>query len=151
MGPTGAVGLPGQSVVRAAFDGYPTRLDQPYPPNQWRTDPAKKGEPLSVTIFYPQPVAVTRFIHYLDETPPSPAAWKDVEIQVSDDLMQWRTLQQLHDLPAQSPQILGIDQPTLGTLLPDRDQESCRRHRSDCHQRDRNLVRDHHWQRGDRR
>ena len=112
-GPELAPGLPGQSTVRAAFDGYPTRLDQPYPPNQWRTDPTKNGEPLRVTISYPQPVAVTRFVHYFDETPPAAAGWKDVEIQVSDDLVQWRPLQQLRELPTQSPQFLGIDQPTL--------------------------------------
>ena len=111
-GPVNAVSPLGQASVHAAFDSYPTRLDQPYPPNQWRTDPAKKGEPLYVTIFYPRPVAITRFVHYFDETPPTPAAWKDVEIQVSDDQLAWRPLQQLCNLPPQSPQVLGIDQPT---------------------------------------
>ena len=111
-GPVNAISPLGQAAVRAAFDSYPTRLDQPYPPNQWRTDPAKRGEPLSVTIFYPRPVAVTRFVHYFDETPPVPAAWQDVEIQVSDDQLAWRSLQQLSNMPPQSPQVLGIDQPT---------------------------------------
>ena len=111
-GPAAASSSPGQAAVHAAFDSYPTRLDQPYPPNQWRTDPAKKGEPLTATIFYPRPVAITRFVHYFDETPPTPAAWKDVEIQVSDDQLAWRSLQQLSNLPAHSPQVLGVDQPT---------------------------------------
>ncbi|MHB8952678.1 MAG: LamG-like jellyroll fold domain-containing protein [Pirellulaceae bacterium] len=110
--PVAAAGLPGQAAVHAAFDSYPTQLDQPYPPNQWRTDPAKKGEPLAVTVVYPRPVAITRFVHYFDETPPMPAAWKDVEIQVSDDQLVWRSVQQLCNLPPQSPQVLGLDQPT---------------------------------------
>lgn len=108
-----AVGMPGQSLAQAAFDGYPSLVTQPYPHNQWRTDPAKRGERLFVTISYPQPVAVTRFVHYFDESPPTPAAWRDLDIQVSDDLLEWRTIQQLRDAPALSPQVLGIDRPVV--------------------------------------
>ncbi len=98
------------TMIQGGFDGFPTKLAHPYPVNQWMTDPAEKDVQPSVTIDYKRPVAVTRFVHYFDESR-APAAWKDVDILVSTDQSEWKRVQSLRNLPLDAPQVLGIDDP----------------------------------------
>ena len=103
---TGETGWP--SNARQAFDGYPSRLDQPYLRNCWRSA-VTPTSPAQVTINYRRPVAVTRYVHYFVE----PAAWKSVEILASVDGEIWQPLQRFDDLPHEYPQFLPIDKPVL--------------------------------------
>jgi hypothetical protein len=101
---SGAAGWP--SNARQAFDGYPSDVGQPYLRNYWICE-AGPGKPAEVTINYRRPVAVTRFVHYYIE----PAAWREAEIQASDDGEVFQTVQACHELPAECPQVLSIDRP----------------------------------------
>ncbi len=100
------------TMIQGGFDGFPTSVGQPYPVNQWRTDPAQKDVQPSVSIDYRRPVAVTRFMHYFDDAR-TPAAWKDVDILASADRNEWKLLRSLRGLPPDAPQVLGIDEPAL--------------------------------------
>ena len=104
-----ATEAPGASG-RYAFDGYPTRMSQPYASTCWRSHPVTPDNPAYVVIDYKRPVPVTRFVHYF-ERGRIPAAWKDVEVLTSDDLEQWTPLSTLTDLPPECPQVIAIDQP----------------------------------------
>jgi hypothetical protein len=98
------------SLGRYAFDGYPTRLSQPYASTYWRSPPVTPEKPASVVIDYKRPVAATRFVHYF-ERGRTPAAWKDVEVLSSDDLEQWTPRATLRDLPPDCPQVIALDRP----------------------------------------
>ena len=99
----------GASGARWAFDGYPTAMSQPYASTYWQAE-VKPDQPAYVVIDYKRPVAVTRFVNYFDRAR-NPAAWKDVEILTSSDMMDWKPLQSVNDLPPACPQVLGIDEP----------------------------------------
>ena len=102
-------GIEGQGpTARYAFDGYPSRLDQPYVSTVWRT-PLTPGKPAEVTINYLRPVAVTRFVHYFI----NPVAWKSVEVQQSLDGENWLSLEKFDNLAPELPQVLAIDNPKL--------------------------------------
>jgi len=100
------------TMIQGGFDGFPTSLSQPYPVNHWSTDPAQEDVQPSVVINYGRPVAVTRFVHYYNDSR-TPAAWKDVDILASADQSEWKRVQSLRGLPPDAPQVLGIDEPAL--------------------------------------
>jgi hypothetical protein len=104
-----ATEVPGASG-RYAFDGYPTRMSQPYASTYWRSPPVTPDKPASVVIDYKRPVPVTRFVHYF-ERGRMPAAWKEVEVLTSCDLEQWTPLLTLADMPPECPQVIAIDRP----------------------------------------
>jgi len=97
--------------VRYPMDGYPTSVAQPLNREHWRTALPTKEKPEALTVDYLQPVAVTRFVHYFENTR-KPTAWKDVDIESSVDGTSWTKIASFADLAPDYPQVFAIDRPS---------------------------------------
>ena len=101
--------------IQSAFDGYPSNVKHPVPYVSATGGAPTPDKPVEIMVNYRRPIVVAKYVHYYNRFR-TPCAWKDVEIYSGADPANWTLLQSFTDLPAEYPQILGIDKPASSKL-----------------------------------